>query len=139
MKPREGYRWQPRAWAPNPRQGAILDALIQGRTNAEIGRAVGISADGVKWYVSQFLLETGLTNRRELAGWWRERRLELLSRLPWAHDAVGGRILEPQMAGPTGRPQNRAPIRARAIAGAPQSESVVHTGSSTPAQIKDAP
>jgi DNA-binding CsgD family transcriptional regulator len=73
MKLREGYRWQPRAWAPNVRQGLILDAILDGRTNAEIGRDLGISDSGVKWYVSQFLLETGLGNRRELARWWRDR------------------------------------------------------------------
>jgi DNA-binding CsgD family transcriptional regulator len=73
MKLREGYRWTPRTWAPNVRQGAILNALLEGRTNAEIGRDLGISAGGVKWYVSQFLLETGLSNRRELARWWRAR------------------------------------------------------------------
>ena len=45
---------------------------MAGRTNAEIGQALGISADGVKWYVGELLLETGLANRRELASWWSE-------------------------------------------------------------------
>jgi DNA-binding CsgD family transcriptional regulator len=70
MKAKEGYRWRPRRWLPNAREQAILEALVAGRTNAEIGAALGISADGVKWYVSQLLNETGFGNRRELAGWW---------------------------------------------------------------------
>ena len=70
MKAKEGYRWRPRRWLPNARERAILEALVAGRTNAEIGATLGISADGVKWYVSQLLNETGFGNRRELAGWW---------------------------------------------------------------------
>src|SRR5437764_214070 len=70
MKAKEGYRWRPRRWAPNQRERTILEALIAGKTNTEIGAALGISADGVKWYVSQLLGETGCGNRRELAGWW---------------------------------------------------------------------
>jgi DNA-binding CsgD family transcriptional regulator len=74
MKAKEGYRWQPRRWSPNQRERAILEALVAGRTNAEIGAGLGISADGVKWYVSQLLSETGCGNRRELAGWWADAR-----------------------------------------------------------------
>ena len=72
MKAREGYRWRPRDWRPNGREQAVLDAILAGRTNAEIGLALGISIDGVKWYVGELLLETGLANRRELASWWSE-------------------------------------------------------------------
>jgi len=74
MKAKEGYRWRPRRWSPNRREQAILEALVAGRTNAEIGAGLGISADGVKWYVSQLLSETGCGNRRELAGWWSDAR-----------------------------------------------------------------
>ena len=74
MKAKEGYRWRPRRWSPNQREQAILEALVAGKTNAEIGSALGISADGVKWYVSQLLSETGCGNRHELAGWWSSAR-----------------------------------------------------------------
>ena len=70
MKAKEGYRWRPRRWSPNQRERAILEALVAGSTNVEVGAGLGISADGVKWYVSQLLSETGCGNRRELAGWW---------------------------------------------------------------------
>ena len=69
---REGYRWRPRRWQPSAREKAVLDGLVGGKTNAEIGAELGMSADGVKWYVSELLSETGFTNRRELAGWWAE-------------------------------------------------------------------
>ena len=83
MGTKEGYRWRPRHWAPNGRQQAILDALVQGKTNSEIGGLLGISVDGVKWYVSELLQETGLTNRRELANWWTRREDEIAAALPF--------------------------------------------------------
>ena len=73
MAIKEGYRWQRRRWAPNARQQAILEAIVQGKTNAAIGALVGMTVDGVKWYVSELLQETGLSNRRELASWWTRR------------------------------------------------------------------
>ncbi len=52
----------------------MLDALLEGKSNAEIADALGISQDGAKWHVGQLLGETGLDDRRELADWWRSQR-----------------------------------------------------------------
>ncbi len=56
------------------RQQAILEGLLAGKPNAEIGAALGISAGGVKWHIGQALLETGLRGRRQLALWWKQQQ-----------------------------------------------------------------
>ncbi len=67
---KEGYRWARPARVPSERQKAILEALVRGKSNAEIGEELGISSDGVKWHVSELLSETGLSDRQSLARWW---------------------------------------------------------------------
>lgn len=52
----------------------MLDALLEGKSNAEIAGELGISQDGAKWHVSQLMGETGLDDRHALAAWWREQR-----------------------------------------------------------------
>jgi hypothetical protein len=52
----------------------VLDALVEGKTNAEIALALGISVAGVRWQVSEMLGKTGLDDRQALAVWWREGR-----------------------------------------------------------------
>jgi DNA-binding CsgD family transcriptional regulator len=64
------------AWQPKERQRQVLDLLVEGKTNAQIAQRLGISADGVKWHVSELLTETGFEDRRALALWWREGRGE---------------------------------------------------------------
>jgi DNA-binding CsgD family transcriptional regulator len=73
VRQREGFHWF-RRWRPTPQQERVLDALLEGRSNAEIAADLGISQDGAKWHVSQLLGETGLEGRHELADWWRGRR-----------------------------------------------------------------
>jgi len=53
-----------------PRQREIIDLVAAGRTNQEIGRALGIPDQTVKnhlWYVSTL---HGHVNRAQLAVWW---------------------------------------------------------------------
>ena len=60
-----------------PAERRVLDELRAGGTNAEIAVRLGISADGVKYHVSNMLGKLGLENRQQLAAWReppRERR-----------------------------------------------------------------
>src|SRR5688572_27174119 len=45
---RTDYRW-------TERQREALDLLARGKTNAEIGEALGLQLPGVKWHVSEIL------------------------------------------------------------------------------------
>ncbi len=57
----------------NERQREVLDLLVAGKTNAEIGEALGITLDGAKWNVSEILTKLGLDSREEAADYWRWR------------------------------------------------------------------
>lgn len=50
-----------------PAEWRVLEALRDGGTNAEIGARLGITADGVKFHISNMLSKLGLRNRRDLA------------------------------------------------------------------------
>ena len=52
-----------------PAEWRVLEALREGGTNAEIGARLGISADAVKYHVSNMLGKLALRDRRELASW----------------------------------------------------------------------
>ncbi len=52
----------------------MLDELREGGTNAEIGARLGITADGVKFHISNMLRKLGLQGRHELAAWRPEER-----------------------------------------------------------------
>jgi len=73
MPSREGYHWN-RVWRPSPRQRQVLDLLVEGKTNAELAEALGISPAGVRWQISELLGETGLEDRQALGRWWVEER-----------------------------------------------------------------
>jgi two-component system nitrate/nitrite response regulator NarL len=51
---------------PSPRQQEVLDLLVQGKTNKEIGTRIGITERGVKHHVSQLLALYAVGNRAEL-------------------------------------------------------------------------
>ena len=53
------------------RQLHVLRLVAAGRTNWEIGEALGITIDGAKWHVSELLTKLGLSSREELTGYWR--------------------------------------------------------------------
>lgn len=74
MREKEGYRRHRRGWQLNERQRRVLDALVEGRTNAEIAVRLGITVDGAKWHVGELLAQTGLSDRQALARWWVEER-----------------------------------------------------------------
>jgi DNA-binding CsgD family transcriptional regulator len=57
----------------NERQRTVLDLLVAGKTNAEIGDALGMSLDGAKWNVSEILTKLGLDSRERAAEYWRWR------------------------------------------------------------------
>jgi|GEM_PF-5125876 len=58
----------------NARQREVLDLLVAGKTNSEIGEALGITLDGAKWHVSEILTKLGLASREDAAAYWRWRR-----------------------------------------------------------------
>src|SRR5512141_2273601 len=64
------------------RQRQVLRLVASGKTNAEIGTALGISLDGAKWHVSEILAKLDVATREEAAEWWklRERPLARLGR-----------------------------------------------------------
>lgn len=51
---------------PSPRQREVLDLLVRGMTNMEIGTRLGISERGVKYHVSQLLAIYRVENRAGL-------------------------------------------------------------------------
>ena len=68
-----------------PAEWRVLDALREGGTNAEIAARLGLSADTVKYHVSNMLAKLELRDRRALAAWRPEeprRRLGALSAVP---------------------------------------------------------
>ncbi|MEX0781846.1 MAG: helix-turn-helix transcriptional regulator [Dehalococcoidia bacterium] len=80
------------------RERDILALIAKGRTNAEIGEAVGLRFDTVKWYVSEILSKLGVDSREQAADAWRSyrrpqamvgRRMRALIGLPLAKVGVG--------------------------------------------------
>jgi DNA-binding CsgD family transcriptional regulator len=78
-----------------PRQREVLELLRRGLTNEEIGRELGISADGAKFHVSQILSKLQLSSRHEAASlpsevgarrpWWAALApLPLLREVKWS-------------------------------------------------------
>lgn len=51
---------------PSPRQQEVLDLLVRGMTNKEIGGRLGITERGVKHHVSRLLALHAVGNRAEL-------------------------------------------------------------------------
>jgi DNA-binding NarL/FixJ family response regulator len=51
------------------REREILDCLVDGLSNAEIGRTLSISANTAANHVRAILLKTGCANRTEAATW----------------------------------------------------------------------
>ncbi|MPZ49969.1 MAG: hypothetical protein GEU75_11860 [Dehalococcoidia bacterium] len=102
MSPKQGYRWLHGDWRPTDRQREVLDAIMDGRTNAGIAVRLGVTLDGAKWHVSELLAKTGLPDRAALAEWWIAEKSQQRGFLPaWfllqrkAHFAVaaGGLVL----------------------------------------------
>lgn len=87
------------SWTPRQRQ--VLDLLVRGYTNGQIGEALGISLDGAKWHVGEVMGKLGVDSREAAAAYWRAynrpadrfsramRGLLLGSGLRWAAGTVG--------------------------------------------------
>jgi len=80
------------------RQRRVLDLIVAGKTNAQIGEALGITLDGAKWNVSEILTRLGFSSREEAAEYWRSRGrirkqlgrpLQALLAMPLAVKAAG--------------------------------------------------
>ena len=65
FEPRPPIKW-------TKRQQQVLDLLVKGYTNRQIGEALGISLDGAKWHVSEIIGILGVERREEAAEYWRE-------------------------------------------------------------------
>ena len=74
----------------NHHQRAVLDLLVAGKTNAEIGEALGITLDGAKWNVSEILTKLGLDSREEAADYWRWRNRGIRKLARAMRGAFGG-------------------------------------------------
>lgn len=57
--------------ALTPRQREVLALIVQGRTNAQIAEALGITLDGAKWHVSEIITRLDVESREEAAEYWR--------------------------------------------------------------------
>ena len=74
-----------------PAEWRVLEQLREGGTNAEIGARLSITADGVKFHISNMLGKLGLQGRHELAAWrpdTRRGRLRALFGVPAAVASV---------------------------------------------------
>lgn len=60
------------AWTPRRRE--VLALIAAGKTNGEIGEALGISLDGAKWRVGEILSKLNAHSGEEAADYWRGRR-----------------------------------------------------------------
>lgn len=56
-----------------PRQREVIELMAKGKTNAQIGDALGISLDGAKWHVGEILSVLGVDTREQAVVVWRER------------------------------------------------------------------
>jgi DNA-binding CsgD family transcriptional regulator len=54
-----------------PRQREVLALVAAGKTNREIGDALGMTLDGAKFHVSEIIAKLGVASREEAAEWWR--------------------------------------------------------------------
>jgi DNA-binding CsgD family transcriptional regulator len=52
------------------RQREVLRLIVAGKTNPEIGEALGISLDGAKWHVREIMAKLDVSTREEAGEWW---------------------------------------------------------------------
>jgi DNA-binding CsgD family transcriptional regulator len=52
------------------RQREVLRLIAAGKTNPEIGEALGISLDGAKWHVREIMAKLDVSTREEAGEWW---------------------------------------------------------------------
>ena len=71
-----------------PAEWRVLDALRDGGTNADIAARLGLSADTVKYHISNMLAKLELRDRRALASWRPEERRGRLGALSFVPAVV---------------------------------------------------
>jgi DNA-binding CsgD family transcriptional regulator len=120
------------------RERDILALIAKGRTNAEIGDALGLRFDTVKWYVSEILGKLGVDSREQAAEAWRAwkrpraavgRRLRGLVGLPFTQVAAG--------AGAAAAAGTLIIVGAASLSGA-QEPAPEHKATATPTTIANA-
>jgi DNA-binding CsgD family transcriptional regulator len=52
------------------RETAIVELLVDGRTNSEIGRTLGISPETVKTFIDRVRDKLGVRRRVDIVVWW---------------------------------------------------------------------
>ena len=90
-----------------PAEWRVLEALREGGTNAEIAERLGVSANTVRYHVSNMLAKLELRDRRALAAWRPEPRRRRL----------GGLLMLPAALWSVGRPLAWVGVGAAALAG----------------------
>jgi sugar lactone lactonase YvrE/DNA-binding CsgD family transcriptional regulator len=82
---RTGYHRISGPWQPSAAQQRVLGGVAAGESNPAIAQRLGLSAETVKWHVSELLAETGSADRAELAQWWQDRQQVQVGGLsyPW--------------------------------------------------------
>ena len=90
-----------------PAEWRVLEALREGGTNAEIAARLGVSANTVRYHVSNMLAKLELRDRRALAAWRPEARRRRL----------GALLALPAVAWSVGRPLAWVGVGAAALAG----------------------
>lgn len=59
--------------AMTPRESQILDLLVTGCVNREIGKELGMTEGTVKNHLRMIFDKAGMNNRLELCIWWHSR------------------------------------------------------------------
>lgn len=75
-------------------QRQVLDLLVRGKTNGQVGEALGITLDGAKWHVSEVLTKLGFATRDEAAAYWRWRNAPRQRLARMASAALGVPVLK---------------------------------------------
>lgn len=64
--------------AISPREQEVLNLLVEGLTNIQIGASLSITPSTAKQHVSNVLAKTQMQNRTQLACYWQRIQLQTL-------------------------------------------------------------
>lgn len=67
---------------------AVVERLVQGLRNKEIGQQLNIGERTVKFHIGQVLLKTGLHDRHEVAAWWKNDYVDGVERWHLLNDEM---------------------------------------------------
>jgi DNA-binding CsgD family transcriptional regulator len=54
----------------SPQEREVIVLVAEGKTNAEIAKATGLTPGTVKAYLEKIRLKTGTGNKVEMTNWW---------------------------------------------------------------------